>query len=75
MHPNELEDIYQLVSEKVQQLIGDGITAIAILNEKQRTLSMGSFHGLDSPIEQVFRIIGFDPWKKEFPLDSIAEEN
>ena len=74
LHPCTLEDIYRLVSEKVKEIIGDGITASAILNEKQRTVRMGSYHGVDIPFEEILSVIGFDPWQKEFPLDSMADE-
>ena len=74
LHPCELKDIYRLVSEKVKQLIGDSITATAVLDEKNRTLRMGAYHGVDIPFEKVLSVIGFDPWQKEFSLDAMAEE-
>ena len=74
LRPCEREDIYQLVSEKTKQLIGDGITATAILDEQRRTLRMGAYHGVDIPFEQLLSILRFDPRQKEFPLDSITEE-
>ncbi|MBK8421481.1 PAS domain S-box protein [Candidatus Villigracilis saccharophilus] len=74
LHPCELEEIYGLVPEKVKQMIGDGITASAILDEKQKTIRMGSYHGVDIPFEKILSVIGFDPWQKEFPLDAITDK-
>jgi len=74
LRPCKLEDIYRLVSEKVAQLIGDGITATAILDENNKSLHMCSYSGLDIPFEKVLSAIGFDPWKKEFSLDAMPEE-
>ena len=75
LHPCELKGIYAIVSEKTRELIGDGITATAIFNEEHRTLSMGSYHGVDIPFEQILSVIGFDPWQKEFPLDDNVEDD
>ena len=75
LHPRELKDIYWLVSEKVKELIGDGITVTSILDEKNKTLRMSSYHGVDIPFEKVLSVIGFDPRQKEFPLDNMAEED
>ena len=75
LRPCELGDIYQLVSEKTKQLIDDGITATAVLDENRRTLRMGAYNGVDIPFEQLLSILRFDPWKKEFPLDALAEED
>jgi PAS domain S-box-containing protein/putative nucleotidyltransferase with HDIG domain len=74
LHPCELEEIYRLVPEKIKQMIGDGITASAILDEKQKNIRMGSYHGVDIPFEKILSVIGFDPWQKEFPLDAINDE-
>ncbi|MBK7456761.1 MAG: PAS domain S-box protein [Anaerolineales bacterium] len=74
LHPCELEEIYRLVPEKIQQMTGDGITASAILDEKQKTIRMGSYHGVDIPFEKILSVIGFDPQQKEFPLDAITDE-
>jgi PAS domain S-box-containing protein len=73
LRPCELKDIYRLISEKVKQLIGDGITATSILDEKRKTVRMGSYHGVDIPFENVLSVIGFDPWQKEFSLDDTTE--
>jgi len=75
LNPCDLNDIYRLVSQKVKELIGDGITATSILDEKNNTLRMGSYHGMDIPFEKVLTALGFDPWHKEFPLDGMPEED
>jgi len=75
LRPYQLEDVYAHVSEKVSQLIGDGITATSILDEKQRTLRMISYHGADIPFEKLLSILGFDPIQKEYSLDNMPEED
>jgi PAS domain S-box-containing protein len=75
LSPCELEDIYRLVAEKTKQLIGDGIAATSILDEKRKTLRMGCYFGVDIPLEKILQVIGFDPWQKEFPLDAMANED
>jgi PAS domain S-box-containing protein len=75
LHPCNLEDIYRLVAEKTQQLIGNGITATSILDKKRRTVRMGSYYGADIPLEKMLSILGFDPWQKEFSLDDMTEED
>jgi PAS domain S-box-containing protein len=74
LRPCKLEDIYELVSEKVRQLIGDGITATSMLDEKHQTVRMVAYHGIDIPMERVFSIIGFDPIHKAIPLADMTDE-
>jgi diguanylate cyclase (GGDEF)-like protein/PAS domain S-box-containing protein len=75
LHPFNLEDAYQLVSEKVKELIGDCITVISILDASSGKLSVNSIEGLDTPLEKLLPILGFDPREKEFSLDEITEED
>jgi PAS domain S-box-containing protein len=74
LSPSNPEAIFRLVAEKIQQLIGDCITATSILDEKHRTLRMGSYHGLDFPFQKMLAIIGFDPFQKEFLLGDMSKE-
>ena len=76
LHPCKPEDIYALVSEKVKQLIGDGITAISVLDEKHKTVRMAVHHGMNVPLlEKILSIIGMDLVQKEISLDIMTEEN
>jgi diguanylate cyclase (GGDEF)-like protein/PAS domain S-box-containing protein len=75
LHPDQIIDVFPLVSEKVKALIGEGIVATSILDERHKTLQMGSCHGIDIPMEKVASILGFDPFEKKFSLESIPEED
>jgi len=74
LRSHEIEDIYQLVSEKAKQLIGDGITLTSVPDKKNKTVHMGPYHGLDIPLDKVLAILGIDPRKKGFSLDDMSEE-
>ena len=63
LRPIKIEDIHRLVSEKVRELIGDGITATSMLDEEHQTVRMGSYHGLDVPMEKLISILGIDAYK------------
>jgi len=75
LHPFELDDAYRLVSVKVRELVGDCITVTSILEARSGKLCMNSIQGLDTKLEKLLPILGFDPREKEFLLDEISEED
>ncbi len=75
LHPFKLEDAYRLVSEKVRELIGDCITVTSTLDARRGKLCMNSIQGLDTPLEKLLPVLGFDPREKEFSLGEIDEED
>jgi len=74
LRPCTMEDIYKLVSDKVRELIGDGITATSRLDEEHQTVRMVSYQGLDVPIEKLISILGIDA-NKDIALADMTEED
>jgi PAS domain S-box-containing protein len=72
---DNLADIYQLVGEKIQALIGDGYVAVSMLDERVQALKIIGLYGFGDLYKKLVRRFKVDPSRIVYPLkDMTAEE-
>jgi diguanylate cyclase (GGDEF)-like protein len=72
LQPHDIHEIYALVSEKVQTLIGDCVTGVSLLNEDAQTVRGIAYAGLDIPIEKLFEVFGQNLMETAFPIAKLT---
>ena len=72
LQPCELAQIYALASQKVQELVGDCVTGVSLLDETTRTVRSMGYHGLDVSIEKISEIFGKDLLNTSFPIGRMS---
>ena len=75
LRPNPTLDIRDLVAGKTAELIADGIVVVSCADPKRGTVRLGTFHGMDLPMQQLTGLLGYDPQVKEYSLREAAGEN
>ncbi|MEJ2748044.1 MAG: PAS domain S-box protein, partial [Anaerolineae bacterium] len=74
-HLDSLLGVYQLVGEKVQELLGDAFTASSMFDEKIQAMRIAGLYGFVSRYENLVRRFNIDPSRMTYSLaDMTAEE-
>ena len=63
-----LEEVYQLVGQKVQELIGEGYTVVSMLDETLMATRLVGMYGFGSTYDALVRWFNVDPAELSFPL-------
>ncbi len=72
LRPSTLEEIYTLASKKVQELIGDCVTGVSLLDESDQVIRAMGYHGLDVPMEKISAIFGRNLLDTPYPVASMT---
>lgn len=71
---NNIEDLFQILTESIHSIIGEGIVATVKLNDFDKSMQFVSCAGLENMISKVIDLLGFDPTKKHTTLDRMSEK-
>ncbi len=74
LQPGEIVDIFALLARKVQELIGDCVTAASLLNDADQTARGVAYAGLEVPAEEIFRIFGRNLLERSYPLANLRPD-
>ncbi len=73
LQPCEIIDIYTLVSKKVQELIGNCVTGVSMLNESTQIIRGMAYHGLNVPFEKITAVFGKNLFDASYPIASMTD--
>jgi PAS domain S-box-containing protein len=71
---DHVEQILQLVGEKIQALIGDGQTVISMRDEPLQAMRVVGMHGFGPEYEKLTQTLKIDPSKITYPLKDMTQE-
>ncbi len=72
-HLDQIEAIYRLVGEKIQQLIGHGYTLVSMLDETQQAMRIVGTFGLGKGYARLARRFKLDPTQMTFAVSEMSE--
>jgi len=68
------EDIYRLVGQKIQEIIGDGFTVISMLDENLQAMKISGLYGFGNLYEALVNRFKIDVTKMSYPLADMTDE-
>jgi PAS domain S-box-containing protein len=73
-HLDNLMDIYRLVGEKIQELVGDIYVSISMLNEQNLAMNIVGLYGFGDLYEKLVRKFKVDPSRLEYALKDMTDD-
>jgi len=74
VHLNKVGDVCRLVGAKVQELLGDSIVAVSIIDPEVRAMKPVGIYSPSGLYERLLAIAGKDPSEQVYPLDKMTAE-
>ncbi len=75
VHLENVKDVYQLAGEKIQELIGDGLVVVSMLDELIKAMKPACMYGLGETYDSLVKSFNMDPIRITYPLqDMTADE-
>ena len=71
---NDSQEIFQLVGNQIQELSGDGLVGISIVDEKMQTSMVAGVFGFGDLYQSMVTRFKVDPTRMAFPLKDIPED-
>ena len=71
---NDLIAIYQLVGQKIYELIGDGFVVVSTLDEEGQAMEVIGQYGFGDLLDDLPHLFKFDPSRITFNVKDMAEE-
>ncbi len=71
---NDLGEIYRMVGETIQELIGDGFVCVSRLDEETQSMRIAGVYGLGSALEAWIHRLNVDPTKMSYALDEMTAD-
>lgn len=74
LQSNDLGEIYQLVGQKIHELVGDGYVVMTQMEDSTQSMRMVAQFGFGNLTQKVIQILGQDPRQSVFYLKDMTEE-
>ncbi len=74
LQSNDLGEIYQLVGQKIYELVGDGYVVMSQMEESTQSMRVVAQFGLGNLAQKAIQILGQDPRQSVFYLKDRTEE-
>ncbi len=68
------EDVFSYLTKKIHELIKSGYVITSKINEQTMNVDIADMSGFADIIEEIIKLIGFDPRKLEYNLNDLSEE-